>query len=189
MSSCALELGARRHAPAEIAELAEGHCKFVAQPFVLIVQFAVGVPQRSYYRLVRLGGDSLLFGQSGSPRGGLLVGEVAQSGEQWRLGSVVEEGPGDPGRAATPAMVITPPSRSRVSRTAWTRSMQARRRCCAASARCAELSARIGSPLRFVAACPGVVRCWGQLVVLLVGDARDDVLDRVRQPLVDLGGS
>jgi hypothetical protein len=38
-------------------------------------------------------------------------------------------------------------------------------------------------------ACPGLVRCWGKLVVLLVGDARDDVLDRDRQPLVDLGGS
>ncbi|MEV0220982.1 hypothetical protein [Streptomyces sp. NPDC050704] len=54
-----------------------------------------------------------------------------------------------------------------------------RARCCAASARCAELSARIGSPLLFVAACPGVVRCWGQFVVLLGGDARDDVLDRL----------
>lgn len=46
--------------------------------------------------LVRLGGDPLLIGQRRSPRGGLLVGEAAQSGEQWCLGSVVEEGPGDP---------------------------------------------------------------------------------------------
>jgi len=66
------------------------------------VQFAVGVPQGSDHRLVRLGGVSLLIGQSGSPRGGLLVGEVAQSRERWRLASVVEEGPGElgPGRDA-----------------------------------------------------------------------------------------
>ncbi|MFJ8794153.1 helix-turn-helix domain-containing protein [Streptomyces sp. NPDC102462] len=35
-------------ASAEVSELAEGHCEFVAKPFVLLVQFAVGVPQRSY---------------------------------------------------------------------------------------------------------------------------------------------
>lgn len=39
-------------ASAQVAELSEGQSEFVAEPFVLLVQLSVGVPQGSHHRLV-----------------------------------------------------------------------------------------------------------------------------------------